>query len=410
MTDHTVIELGNGVRLVHKKVNNTKIVHCGILFDIGSRDEPESLQGIAHFWEHMAFKGARNRNSYHIINSLESVGGELNAFTTKEKICFHASVLNEHFERAVRLITDISFYSTFPAKEIEKERKVILDEMLMYEDLPEESLQDDFDQVFFPDQAIGRNILGTKDSVRKIRRHHFPEFIKKNLNHRRAIVSVVGNISSENCEKIVRKYITDLPRLSGNHKRKPPVPARGIKTVRKKNISRAYCAIGFPAYALGNHKRMKLFMLSNILGGPSMNSRLNMELRERRGLVYSADASYVAYSDIGILSLYFGTETNNLNQSLDLIKKEIRKLREVPLGKIQLHQAKEQLVGQLAMSEENNVSLMIMLGRSILDLNRIDLLEDIIKEIRSVTSLDLRNIANEIFRESKTCRLIFEPE
>ncbi len=409
MTDHTIKLFGNGIRLVHKKVNNTKIIHCGIIMDIGSRDEPIEIQGITHFWEHMAFKGTKTRNSYRIINSLESVGGDLNAFTTKEKICFHASVLNEYFERAIDLLTDIAFHSTFPIKEIEKERKVIIDEMMMYDDLPEDSIQDDFDTTLFPRHAIGRNILGNLTSVTHIKHKHFRDFIRNKLSNNKIVISVVGNIEEGFCSKIIEKYIRGLPAMNGRNGRVKPVPVSNYKTVPKKNISRSYCAVGFPAYSIKNRNRLTLFMLTNLLGGPSMNSRLNMELREHRALVYSVDASYIPYSDIGIVGIYFGTDPVAMEKSIDLVKKELKKMKEIKLGKLQLHQAKEQLVGQLAMAEENNVSLMIMLGRSILDLNRVDPLEDIIKEIRSVTSEKLMHIANEVFKENRLCQLIFEP-
>ncbi len=409
MTDHNIIQFRNGIRLVHKNVYNTKIVHCGIIFDVGSRDEPTELQGITHFWEHMAFKGTKTRNAYRIINLLESVGGDLNAFTTKEKICFHASVLSEYFERAIKLLTDIAFFSTFPIKEIEKERKVIIDEMMMYEDLPEESIQDDFDTVMFPDHAIGRNILGNISTVSFLKHKHFRDFIRKNLNNRKIVISVVGNVSESKCRQIIEKYVLDLRSQNGKNERIKPVPVSGSQKIFKKNISRSYCAIGFPGYSVADGKRLTLFTLSNILGGPSMNSRLNMELREHRALVYSIDAGYMPYSDIGIVGIYFGTDSSEMEKSVGLVNKELKKLKERKLGKLQLHQAKEQLVGQLAMAEENNISLMIMLGRSILDLDRIDLFEDIIKEIRSITSEKLLRVANEIFRENKLCQLIFEP-
>ena len=409
MKDHEVLNLKNGTRLVLKNVNNTKIVHCGIILDLGTRDEPSDLQGLAHFLEHMAFKRTRTRNSYHIINSLESVGGELNAFTTKEKICFHASVLDEYFEKAVDLLTDITFHSTFPQKEIDKERRVILDEMFMYRDLPEDSIQDDFDNTLFRSHPLGRNILGKEDAVGRIRHQHFIEFIRNNLNSNRVVFTVVGNIKQPRYKAIVDKYFDKVPVFNGKNKRLKPGRVKSNLEKVSKNITRSYCAMGYPAYSISSIKRLKLFMLINILGGPSMNSRLNMELRERRGLVYSVDASYMPYTDSGIAAIYFGTDNLLLNKSIDLVHREIDKLKNNILGKLQLHKAKEQLVGQLAIAEENNASLMIMMGRSLLDLDRIDPLDEIIREIRSFSATDLADVANEIFDDSGFCQLLYEP-
>ena len=409
MNDHEIIVLKNGIRLVLKNVNNTKIVHCGIILDIGTRDEPSDQQGLAHFMEHMAFKRTHTRNSYHIINSLESVGGELNAFTTKEKICFHASVLDEYFEKAVDLLTDITFHSTFPQKEIDRERRVILDEMYMYRDLPEDSIQDDFDKTLFRSHPLGRNILGDEEAITKIRHGHFVDFIRNNLNSKRIVFSVVGNIDRVRHRAIVEKYFDKVPVLKGKNKRIKPGVVRSNYEKAEKTITRSYCAMGYPAFSIRNRNRLKLFMLTNILGGPSMNSRLNMELRERRGMVYSIDAAYMPYTDTGIAAIYFGTDNRLLNKSIDLVHREIGKLKNHMLGKVQLHRAKEQLVGQLAISEENNASLMIMMGRSLLDLNRIDLLEEIIREIRSFSATDLANVANEIFNDSAFCQLTYEP-
>ena len=409
MEDHEIVIFPNNIRLVHKQVTNTKIVHCGIILDIGSRDEKLHEQGLAHFWEHMAFKGTRTKKPFQIINSLESVGGELNAFTTKEKICFYASVLDSYFERAIELLTDITFNSIFPEKEMEKERQVILDEMLMYQDIPEDMIQDEFDEVLFPDHAFGRNILGTPESVSSFLNHHFQDFINRNLNNKKIVVSVVGNFPASYCRKVVEKYLKDIPDHRSDRIRKKPSAAFNIETQVKKNISKTYCALGGPAYSLTDKKRMKFFMLVNILGGPGMNSRLNMELREKRGLVYSIDASYMAYSDMGVFAIFYGSDTRNADKSLALVLKELKRMKADTFGAIQLHRAKEQLIGQLAMAEENNINLMIMMGRSILDLHKVDLLETIIKEIRAVSASELRELANEIFFDNNLSRLIFNP-
>jgi predicted Zn-dependent peptidase len=380
------------------------------MIDVGSRDERHDEQGIAHFWEHMAFKGTKRRRAFHILNRMESVGGELNAYTTKEKIAFYSSVLDIHFEKAVELLTDITFHSIFPEKQIEKERKVILEEMAMYHDSPEDAIQDEFDGVIFPDHPLGRNILGTQQTVSHFSREDFFKFIASHLNSDRIILSIVGNIPKQKVLRVAEKYLTDLPVFRANTDR-PAAPeyVTGNQQIHRP-LTQAHCAIGASAYQLGHPQRLKFYTLLNILGGPGMNSRLNLALREKYGFVYSVDASYHGYSDTGMFGIFFATEPSQLNRSIRLVKKELRKLREVPLGKMQLQSAKQQLKGQLAMAEENNISLMLMMAKSMLDLERIDSLESIFDQIRMITAGELRDIANETLNDSQLSQLIFLPE
>ena len=408
MEDHKIFTFSNGIRLIHKQVNNTKIIHCGIIINIGSRDELKDQQGIVHFWEHMAFKGTKKRKAYQIINILESVGGELNAFTTKEKICFYASVLDAHFNKTISLLTDITFNSIFPSVEIEKEKKVILDEMQMYLDLPNESLQDDFETLLFADHPMGRNILGNEKSITSFKHIDFLQFIRKNLNDSRIVISIVGNVPALRCRKIVEKHVCGIQLPAGNLNRIPPEALHAKSQVLKKNISRSYCAIGNTAYPVNDLNRMKFFMLTNIIGGPAMNSRLNMELREKRGLVYSVDASYTPYSDTGVFGIFFGTEKKQLERCIRLINAELKKLKTIHLGTLQLHKSKEQIIGQLAMAEENNVNLMIMLGRSLLDLGYVQVLDDIFNEIRKIQAGEIIQMANEIFNENEISCLVYD--
>jgi predicted Zn-dependent peptidase len=274
MEDYNIYTLPNGIRIVHKQVTYTKIAHCGFILDIGSRDEKPHQQGIAHFWEHMAFKGTKKRRSFHIINRLESLGGELNAYTTKEKICFHASVLDKHFEKAVELLTDITFDSVFPERQIEKERSVILEEMSMYYDSPEDAIQDDFDNVIFADHSLGNNILGTTESVRSFHKEDFKQFILENLNTERIIFSSVSNLPFSKVVKLAEKYLAHIPVFSAQQLREPFSNYVPKKIEKTRNITQAQCAIGRTAYALSDSKRLPFFMLINILGGPGMNSGL----------------------------------------------------------------------------------------------------------------------------------------
>lgn len=410
MVDYEIYTLPNGIRIVHKQVSNTKIVHCGFILDIGSRDEKPEQQGIAHFWEHMAFKGTRKRKAFHILNRLDSVGGELNAYTTKEKICFYASVLDNHFENAIELLTDITFDSIFPEKQIEKERNVILEEMAMYYDAPEDAIQDDFDGVVFDNHPLGKNILGTAESVKSFTRDDFKSFILENLDTERLIFSFVGNLPLKKVVKMAEKYLKDIPRFTAKSDRllfKGYHP-KNLKVSR--SLTQAQCAIGRTAYPINDNKRLPFFTIINILGGPGMNSRLNLALREKYGFVYAIDATYNPYIDTGLLGIFFGTEPKQVDKSIKLVLKELKLFRNQPLGTLQLHRAKEQLMGQLAMAEENNISLMLMMGKSLLDSGRIESLEDIFSSIKKISSSELQDIANEMFDEDQLSILSFLPD
>ncbi|MCO6359956.1 M16 family metallopeptidase [Roseivirga pacifica] len=410
MVDYNLFQLPNGIRIVHKEVPNTKIVHCGFILDIGSRDERENQLGIAHFWEHMAFKGTKKRKAFHILNRLDSVGGELNAYTTKEKICFYASALERHTDSAFELLQDITFDSIFPEKQIENERGVILEEMALYKDSPEDAIQDEFDNVVFGEHPLGQNILGTPNSVKSFRRADFQNFVKQNLNTERVVFSCVGGIPFKKVKRLAEKYFGKVPHFKAEKQRIAFGTYSPQTKVEERAISQAHCAIGSTAFELGHDDRLKFFMLLNILGGPGMNSRLNLALREKYGFVYNVEAAYHPYSDTGLFAIFYGTEKSQANRSRRLVMKELKKLREKPLGTMQLHSAKEQLVGQLAMAEENNVNLMLMMGKSILDLERIESLDSIFKNIRSVTSTELLDIANATLQDDKMSFLTFLPQ
>lgn len=410
MLDYEIFTLPNGLRIVHKEVNYTKIAHCGFILDIGSRDEDINQQGIAHFWEHMAFKGTKKRRAFHILNRLDSVGGELNAYTTKEKICFYASVLDTYFENALELLYDITFESVFPEKQIEKERNVILEEMAMYYDAPEDAIQDDFDDLVFAGHPLGRNILGTTESIKSFEREDFKKFISDNLDTEKLIFSSVGPMPMKKVIRLAQKHFSDLPTKTASKKRITFNNYHPRQEEAFRSLTQSQCAIGRPAYNIKDEKRLSFFALLNILGGPGMNSRLNLALREKYGYVYAVEASYTPYIDTGMFGIYFGTEPGQLNKGIKVVYKELKKLREVKLGTVQLHSAKEQLIGQLAMAEENNVSLMLMMGKSLLDLQKIEDIEDIYKKIKAINATELQDIANEMFKEDTLSILTFKPK
>ena len=380
------------------------------MLDMGSRDEKPHQQGLAHFWEHMAFKGTQKRSSLQIINRLEIVGGELNAYTTKEKICFHASVLTPHYERALELLADITFRSTFPEKQVERERGVILEEMAMYYDSPEDAIQDDFDEIIFANHQLGKNTLGNQESVSNFTREDLQNFISENLDTERVIFSSIGNIPFKKVVQFAEKFFKDIPAKSSNLVRiVPNVYVPQIQNVTKP-ISQAHVAIGRTAYSLTDKNRLPFFMLVNLLGGFGMNSRLNLAVRERNGLVYSIDAGYTPFIDTGFWGISYATEAKRLNKVNSLILNELRKFREVQLTKTQLENTKQQLMGQMAMSEEGNMSFMLMMAKSLLDMNRIDGLEDLFIQIKAVTASQLQDLANEMFREDDLSYLTFLPE
>jgi len=410
MRDCTIFTLSNGIRVVYQRITSTAIVHCGLLLDIGSRDENTENQGIAHFWEHMAFKGTRRRKTIDIISSLDSVGGELNAYTDKEKIAFYASVRKEYIERAVDVLSDITFHSTFPERELEKERGVILEEMAMYLDSPDESLQDEFESLVFKNHPMGMNILGREDTIKSFRKKDFLSFFKGHLSPRRVVFSCVGNIPLHEVERLAKKYLEGFRATLVNGRRRKFASYTPREEVLKRSVKQAKCAIGRDAFPIHHENRIPLYLLVNILGGPGMNSRLNLSLREKYGLVYSIDAHYIPYSDTGMFAVFFGTEPKQLDKGINLVKKELEKFCDKPLSKKQLASAKEQIKGQLAMAEENNLSLMLMMGRSVFLYGRVPKLEEIFDKIDNTNALVLQDVAQEMFAPEALSYLTMIPK
>ncbi len=410
MRNCTIFKLSNGIRVVHQYIPTTNIVHCGIILGIGSRDENVSNQGIAHFWEHMAFKGTKKRTSLDIIKSLDSVGGELNAFTDKEKIVFYASVRDQYFERAVDVLTDITFQSTFPEKELEKERGVILEEMAMYFDNPDDALQDELEALIFKAHSLGMNILGNEQTVRSFKKRDFVSFFKDHADSRKIVFSCVGNILLEQVEQIAKVYLERKPHFNSTVKRKKFTSYKQREAILQRGVKQTRCAFGRDAYPLLSQNRIPFFLLTNILGGPGMNSRLSLSVRERHGLVYAIDAQYQAFADTGLFAIYFGTEPKQVGKCMVLVRRELDRLSNTPLSSRELASAKEQIKGQLAMSEENNQGLMIMMGRAVIDLDRVPLLEEVYEKISAVDASLLQRIACEMFDENKLSSLIIEPK
>jgi predicted Zn-dependent peptidase len=399
--------LSNGIRLIHHSVN-ANVAHCGIILNTGSRDEKEEEWGIAHYIEHVVFKGTTKRKAYHILSRMEDVGGELNAYTTKEETCIYTTFLDKDYTRAIDLISDITFNSIFPEKELEKEKEVILDEINSYKDSPSELIFDDFEELIFKGDPIGRNILGTPKHVKAFKRDDILNFIKNNYHTDQMVISSVGNIKFSRLVKIVEKYFGEIPESIRTTKRnKPNSYEARTQTMIKKTYQR-HCVMGNIAYDLDDERRIPLSLLTNILGGPGMNSRLNLTLRERHGLAYNIEANYTPYADTGVFSIYFGTDKGNLDKCLSLINKEMDLLCTKKLGPGQLTRAKNQMIGQIAISSENNENLMLSLGKSFLLYNRIDSLEELYQKVESITAEELLEVANEILNKDLLTTLMYK--
>jgi predicted Zn-dependent peptidase len=405
--DLLLYTLDNGIRLVHHRIPGL-VAHCGLIINAGSRDETVPEHGIAHFIEHMLFKGTKRRKAYHILSRLEDVGGELNAYTTKEETAIHASFLKEDYERAIELISDITFNSIFPEKEIEKEKDVVIEEINSYLDNPAELIFDDFEELIFSNQPIGRNILGTPESVKSYSQKMISDFISNNYNTRQMVFCSVGNIPDEKILKLFTTHFEDIV----TNKREPRTNKTWLykpaSVTKKMDTFQNHCIIGNLAYDLKDERRMGMFLLNNILGGQGLNSRLNLSLREKNGLAYNVESSYNPYYDTGIFSIYFGTDSQYLNKSISIMMAELKKLRTSKLGTRQLSKAKNQIKGYLARDYENHESLMLSLGKSLLIFNKIDTIEEICKKIDNVTASELLETANNIFEPSELSTLIYK--
>lgn len=383
------------------------VAHCGLIINAGSRDEEQTEHGLAHFIEHMLFKGTERRKAYHILSRLEDRGGELNAYTTKEETAIHASFLKEDYPVALEIIGDILFHSTFPGKEIEKEKDVVLEEINSYKDSPSELIFDDFEELIFKDAAIGRPILGKSESVRAFNRSSITNFIKKNYFTDQMVLCSTGNILPSRLVKLAEKHIGSGPERRGEINR---ISFSGYQPARleiDKGTWQNHCIMGNLAFDLKDTRRVGMYLLNNVLGGQGLNSRLNLSLREKNGFAYNVESSYNPYIDTGIFMIYFGTDSGNLEKSIAIAEKELKKLREVKLGTIQLHRARQQMKGNLARGWENHESLMLAIGKSIMVFDRVETTESLYCQIDSVTASELLETANQVFSPEKISTLIY---
>jgi predicted Zn-dependent peptidase len=399
--------LDNGMRLAHGRIPGV-VAHCGLVINTGSRDETIPEYGMTHFIEHMLFKGTKKRKAYYILSRLEDVGGELNAYTTKEETAVHASFIKEDYERAVEIISDIAFNSVLPEREIEKEKDVVIEEINSYLDNPAELIFDDFEELIFADQPIGHNILGTLSTVKSFTNNTLSEFISRNYNTDQMVFCSVGNISDEKILRLFRKYFGEVPGNKRSERSVLPWTYKPVTVTKKMDTFQNHCIIGNVAYTLKDERRLAMFLLNNILGGQGMNSRLNMSLREKNGLAYNVESSYNPYCDTGAFSIYFGTDNHHLERSIRVTLNELSKLRTKELGSIQLSKAKNQIKGYLARGYENHENLMLSFGKSLLVFDRIESMEETCNKIDRITSSELLATANEIFDPGKLSMLIYK--
>ncbi|OYT10807.1 MAG: peptidase M16 [Bacteroidetes bacterium 4572_112] len=401
--------LKNGIRLVHKPVSNA-VAHCALMVNTGSRDEKESEQGMAHFIEHTIFKGTKKRKSFHILSSLENVGGEINAFTTKEETCIYASFLPQYYDRTLELFSDISLHSQFPKNEIDKEKDIIIDEINSYRDNPAEEIFDEIEDIVFKGHSMGRNILGTKELVKSYNREDILKFVYNNFHTDETVICSVGNFDFKKFVAICEKHFGDAPTRLRNFKREEFSNYIPSNKTENKAVHQAHCIIANVAYSAQHENRNKLIFLNNILGGPGLNTRLNMGIREKYGFCYNIESNYTPYSDTGILSIYLGTDFGSLEKTIKLTHKELGKLRDKKLGSLQLQRAKQQLIGQIAIAQESNVNEMLSMGKSILVYDKVDPIETMTKELEEIKSNEILEIANEVFDPNKLSMLIYKSE
>ena len=403
---YNIHTLSNGLRIIHEP-SSSKVAYCGFAVDAGTRDEAENEQGMAHFVEHLIFKGTRKRKAWHILNRMENVGGDLNAYTNKEETVIYSAFLTEHFGRALELLADIVFHSTFPQNEIEKETEVIIDEIQSYEDTPSELIFDDFEDMIFRNHPLGRNILGRPDLLKKFRSEDAMAFTSRFYQPSNMVFFVLGDFNFQKIVRQVEKLLVDLPLVTVENQRTIPPLYVPEQLVVHKETHQAHVMIGSRGYNAYDDKRTALYLLNNILGGPGMNSRLNVSLRERRGLVYTVESNLKSYTDTGAFCIYFGTDPEDVDTCLKLTYKELKRMRDVKMTSSQLMAAKKQLIGQIGVASDNNENNALGMAKTFLHYNKYESSESVFRRIEALTAEGLLEVANEMFAEEYLSTLIY---
>ena len=397
--------LPNGIKGIHRRVKSS-ITHCALVVNAGTRDERKDEFGLAHFAEHAFFKGTSHRKAYQVNCRLENLGGELNAYTTKEDTTIHATTLRGDFSKAVELIADVAFNSTFPERELDKEREVIVDEINTYKDSPADMIFDMFDDMIFAGSELGHNILGTKAALARYSTEHIKRFIQRTHTTDQMVFSSIGNLSVGAVQRVAMRYLAGQAATKRDFQRTAPAAVEPFEKCINKHTHQSHCIVGARAYDINAEKRLPLSLLINFLGGPSANSRLNILLREKNGLSYNIEAGYTPYNDCGAVAIYFSCDHHNTDHCRELIHSELQALRSAPLTARQLSLTKRQFLAQMAISMENNEGYMLGAGKSYLVHDEIDTLEEVYKKVSAVTAEQIMEVAEEIF--STTSTLIYQ--
>ena len=461
--------LDNGLRIIHLP-SDSQVVYCGYQINAGTRNEEPGEEGLAHFCEHVTFKGTERRKAWHILNCLESVGGDLNAYTNKEGTVYYSAILKEHIARAVDLLSDIVFHSVYPQTEIDKEVEVICDEIESYNDSPAELIYDEFENILFKGSPLGHNILGTAEQVRAFKTEDALRFTRKLYRPDNAIFFAYGDIDFKKLVKLIQKALGECPKgrelacsadcksaetpteeriaeetptkeriaeetptkeriteetPSGetpteemeagdaNHKvqsSKFNVQSKvaGQTIVMQKNTHQAHVMIGTQAYDVNDDRRMPLYLLNNMLGGPGMNAKLNLALREHNGLVYTVESTMVAYGDTGTWSIYFGCDEHDVKRCLRLVRKELDKFMQKPLSDAQLKAAKKQIKGQIGVACDNRENFALDFGKSFLHYGWEKNVDRLYEQVDEITAAQIQAVAQELFDKDRLTTLIFK--
>ena len=406
--------LENGLRIIHLP-SDCKVVYCGYQVNAGTRDEELGEEGLAHFCEHVTFKGTERRKAWHILNCLESVGGDLNAYTNKEETVYYAAILKEHVARAVDLLSDIVFHSIYPQAEIDKEVEVICDEIESYNDSPAELIYDEFENILFRGTSLGHNILGTAEKVRAFKTKDALRFTRKLYQPDNTIFFAYGDIDFKKLIRLLDKTLANVHSGQSTAENKPTAtttePTREIEgqtIIMQKNTHQAHVMIGTRAYNVYDERRMPLYLLNNMLGGPGMNAKLNLALREHNGLVYTVESTMVAYGDTGIWSIYFGCDEHDVKRCLHLVRRELDKFMQKPLSDAQLKAAKKQIKGQIGVACDNRENFALDMGKSFLHYGWEKNVDRLYEQVDKITSQEIQSVAQELFDEKRLTTLIFK--
>ena len=398
--------LSNGLRIIHQPIQS-KVAYCGYAIDAGTRDEAEHQQGMAHFVEHMLFKGTQKRRAWHILNRMENVGGDLNAYTNKEETVVYTAFLAEHFSRAFELLTDIVFHSTFPQHEIDKEVEVIIDEIQSYEDTPSELIFDDFENLIFPNHPLGRNILGKPEMLKGFTTDDALAWTNNYYTPSNIVFFVLGDLNFKQIVRMAERLTAHLPMKTACHSRTLPSVYQPRLSKLNRETHQAHVMIGGRGYDAHNEKRTALYLLNNLLGGPGMNSRLNLSLRERRGLVYQVESNLTSYTDTGTFCIYFGCDQQDTERCIKLVHKELKNLCDKKMSSSQLFAAQKQLIGQIGVASDNNENNALGMAKTFLHYNKYDTPEKVFQRIRSLTPEILLEVSNEMFADNQLSTLIY---